>query len=193
LIVVRDDDKELIERAMRGDERAYRDLLERYQRPVYNICLRMVRNEQEAQDLAQDAFVKVFGMLDRYNPSYAFSNWLFKITSNLCIDSMRKRRVDTVPMDQPISSEKGEYERQYESPSDDPEEVMVKGQKMRMLAKAIDQLPEHYRIMIVLRHQEDLSYEEIAEALEVPLGTVKARIHRAREMLKSRLADQDFW
>lgn len=191
--MVRDDDKELIERAMRGDERAYRDLLERYQRPVYNICLRMVRNEQEAQDLAQDAFVKVFGMLDRYNPSYAFSNWLFKITSNLCIDSMRKRRVDTVPMDQPISSEKGEYERQYESPSDDPEEVMVKGQKMRMLAKAIDQLPEHYRIMIVLRHQEDLSYEEIAEALEVPLGTVKARIHRAREMLKSRLADQDFW
>ena len=191
--VVKDDDRELIERAKRGDERAFRELLRKYERPVFNICYRMVRNEQEAQDLAQDAFVKVFAMLERYNPSYAFSNWLFKITSNLCIDSMRKRRIATLPMDQPVTSDKGEYERQYESPTDNPETVMMKGEKMGMLAEAIDKLPEHYRIMIVLRHQEDLSYEEIADTLDVPLGTVKARIHRAREMLKSRLADKEFW
>jgi RNA polymerase sigma factor (sigma-70 family) len=187
------DDKELIARARGGDEAAYRVLLEKYQRPVFSICLRMVRNREEAEDLAQDAFMKVFAMLDRYNPSYAFSSWLFKITSNLCIDAIRKRRVETLPMDQPVQSDGGEYARQYESPDDDPARVFDKSEKMKQLSEAVDSLPPHYRVMILLRHQEDLSYEEIAETLEVPLGTVKARIHRAREMLKSRLAGKDFW
>ena len=153
----------------------------------------MIRNRQEAEDLAQEAFMKTFSMLDRYNPSFAFSNWLFKITSNLCIDSMRKRRIDTLAMDEPVQSGSGEFERQYESPGDDPERTMMKGEKMTMLQKAIENLPPHYRIMILLRHQEDLSYEEIAQTLDVPLGTVKARIHRAREMLKNRLEGKDFW
>ena len=187
------DDRELIARARGGDESAYRELLHRYERPVFNICLRMVRNREEAQDLAQDAFMKVFGMLERYNPAYAFSSWLFKITSNLCIDTIRKRKIDTLPMDQPVESESGEYARQYESPDDDPERVYVKAERMGQLAEAIDGLPAHYRVMIILRHQQDLSYEEIAETLDVPLGTVKARIHRAREMLKTRLAGKDFW
>ena len=187
------DDRELIAQAEGGDEAAYRVLLERYQRPVFNICLRMMRNREEAEDLAQDAFMKVFSMLDRYNPTYAFSSWLFKITSNLCIDAIRKRRIETLPMDQPVQSDSGEYARQYESPDDDPERVFAKSEKMKQLAQAVDGLPPHYRVMILLRHQEDLSYEEIAECLEVPLGTVKARIHRAREMLKTRLAGKDFW
>ena len=153
----------------------------------------MVRNREEAEDLAQEAFVKVFGMLERYNPTYAFSNWLFKITSNLCIDSMRKRRIQTLPMDSPIQSDKGEYERQYESPTDNPEVLAVKSERMDMLMAAIKRLPEHYRIMILLRHQENLSYDEIANTLDVPLGTVKARIHRAREMLKGRLDNDEFW
>jgi RNA polymerase sigma-70 factor (ECF subfamily) len=168
-------------------------LLSKYERPVFNICLRMVRNREEAEDLAQDAFVKVFSMLERYNPAYAFSNWLFKITSNLCIDSMRKRRIKTFPMDSPITTQKGEFERQYESPTEDPEKLVLKGEKMSTLARAIESLPSHYRIMILLRHQEDLSYEEIAATLDVPLGTVKARIHRAREMLKNRLDKEEFW
>ena len=99
------DDRELISRAREGDETAYRALLERYERPVFNICLRMLRSREEAEDLAQEAFMKVFGMLERYNPAYAFSSWLFKITSNLCIDTIRKRRIDTLPMDQPVSPE----------------------------------------------------------------------------------------
>jgi RNA polymerase sigma-70 factor (ECF subfamily) len=191
--VVKEEDRELIARARSGDEMAYRRLLGKYERAVFNICLKMVRDREEARDLAQDAFIKVFSMLDRYNPSFAFSNWLFKITSNLCIDSMRKRRVDTLPMDEPIRSAKGEYERQYASPTATPDKVLLKKEKMKLLARAIDELPPHYRIMIVLRHQEGLSYEEIAETLEVPLGTVKARIHRAREMLKTRLDGEDFW
>jgi RNA polymerase sigma-70 factor (ECF subfamily) len=190
---VKEEDKELIVLAQKGDERAYRTLLTKYERAVFNICLKMVRNREEARDLSQEAFMKVFSMLDRYNPSYAFSNWLFKITSNLCIDSMRKRRVSTLPMDEPIQSSKGEFERQYASPTDTPDKTLAKKERMALLARAIDSLPDHYRIMIVLRHQQDLSYEEIAETLDVPLGTVKARIHRAREMLKSRLENEDFW
>ena len=187
------DDRELIAGARKGDEAAYRVLLERYEHAVFNICLRMVRNREEAEDLAQEAFMKVFSMLERYNPAYAFSSWLFKITSNLCIDTIRKRRIETLPMDQPVQSESGEYARQYESPDDDPEDVLVKSEKMKQLSEAVDGLPPHYKVMILLRHQEDLSYEEIAECLDVPLGTVKARIHRAREMLKARLAGRDFW
>ncbi|MEJ2720026.1 MAG: sigma-70 family RNA polymerase sigma factor [bacterium] len=190
---MKEEDKELIVRARKGDERAYRALLVKYERAVFNICLKMVRDREEARDLAQDAFIKVFSMLERYNPSYAFSNWLFKITSNLCIDSMRKRKVETLPMDEPVKGSKGEYERQYASPAATPDRVLLKKEKMKMLGRAIEELPPHYRIMIVLRHQENLSYEEIAETLEVPLGTVKARIHRAREMLKTRLDGEDFF
>jgi RNA polymerase sigma-W factor len=190
---VREEDIQLIARARSGDERAFRALLDKYERAVFSICLRMVRNRDEAADLAQESFIKTFSMLERYNPTYAFSSWLFKITSNLCIDYLRKRRVETYAMDDPINGEKGEIQRQFEAPDPDPEQEMMKKEKMKRLEKAIDQLPAHYRIMLVLRHQENLSYEEIAECLEIPLGTVKARIHRAREMLRTSLKGQDFF
>jgi len=190
---VREEDIQLIARARTGDERAFRALLDKYERPVFSICMRMVRDREEATDLAQESFIKVFSMLDRYNPSYAFSSWLFKITSNLCIDFLRKRRIETFPMDQPIDGEKGEISRQYESPAPDPDAVLGRKQTMERLNEAIENLPEHYRIMLILRHQENLSYEEIAATLDIPLGTVKARIHRAREMLKTRLEEGDFF
>jgi RNA polymerase sigma-70 factor (ECF subfamily) len=189
--LVKQEDKELIVRARKGDERAFRALLAKYERAVFSICLRMVRNREQAEDLAQESFMKVFSMLERYNPSYAFSSWLFKITSNLCIDSIRKRKLETLPLDQPIQSAAGEFSRQYESSEDDPEKTMMGRERVERLKEAIESLPPHYRIMILLRHQEDLSYEEIADTLGVPLGTVKARIHRAREMLKNRLAGED--
>jgi RNA polymerase sigma-70 factor, ECF subfamily len=189
---VKEEDIQLVARARSGDERAFRALVEKYERPVFSICLRMVRNRDEATDLSQDSFIKVFASLDRYNPAYAFSSWLFKITSNLCIDYLRKRRVETYPMDEPIDGDNGEIRRQYEAPDPNPEEVFVRREKMGRLEAAIDALPEHYRIMLILRHQEDLSYEEIADNLSIPLGTVKARIHRAREMLKGLLGDTDF-
>ena len=190
---MREEDIQLVARARFGDERAFRTLVDKYQRAVFSICLRMVRNRDEATDLAQVSFIKVFASLDRYNPAYAFSSWLFKITSNLCIDHLRKRRVPTFAMDEPVDGEKGEIQRQYESPDPNPEETFSRSEKMRKLEAAIARLPEHYRIMLVLRHQEDLSYEEIADTLSIPLGTVKARIHRAREMLKGILDDVDFF
>jgi RNA polymerase sigma-70 factor (ECF subfamily) len=190
---VREEDIQLIARARTGDERAFRALLDKYERPVFSICMRMVRNRDEATDLAQEAFIKVFSMLERYNSSYAFSSWLFKITSNLCIDFLRKRRVETYPMDEPIDGEKGAIARQYESPSPDPDAVLSRKQAMERLGAAIEALPEHYRVMLILRHQENLSYEEIAATLDIPLGTVKARIHRAREMLRAHLEETDFF
>jgi RNA polymerase sigma-70 factor (ECF subfamily) len=190
---VKEDDILLINRARSGDELAFRELLTKYERAVFTICLRMIRNRDEANDLAQESFIKVFSMLERYNPSYAFSSWLFKITSNLCIDHLRKRRIETFAMDEPIAGEKGEIQRQYEAPDPDPEQEYIRKEKMLRLSEAIENLPPHYRIMLVLRHQENLSYEEIADSLEIPLGTVKARIHRAREMLKSSLKGKDFF
>jgi len=187
---LREEDRELIEKAQEGDERAFRALLTKYERAVYNICYKMVRDKEEARDLAQEAFMKVFAILDRYNPAYSFSNWLLKITSNLCIDSMRKRRIETLPMDQPIRTEKGDVERQYPAASDPPDKALLDKERAALLQQAIDKLPEHYRIMIVLRHQEDRSYDDIADILDIPLGTVKARIHRAREMLKNALENQ---
>jgi RNA polymerase sigma-70 factor (ECF subfamily) len=190
---LKEEDIQLVARARTGDERAFRALLEKYERAVFTICLRMVRNREEATDLAQESFIRVFASLDRYNPAYAFSSWLFKITSNLCIDHLRKRRVSTLAMDEPVESEKGEFTRQYEAPDPTPDEVFSRDEKMRRLEAGIAALPEHYRIMLVLRHQEDMSYEEIAESLAIPLGTVKARIHRAREMLRGILEETDFF
>lgn len=190
---MKEEDIQLVARARAGDERAFRALLEKYERAVFSICLRMVRNRDEATDLAQESFIKVFASLDRYNPDYAFSSWLFKITSNLCIDNLRKRRITTFAMDEPVESDKGEFTRQYVSPDPAPDETLSRNEKMQKLEKGIAALPEHYRIMLVLRHQEDLSYEEIAESLAIPLGTVKARIHRAREMLKTILEGEDFF
>jgi RNA polymerase sigma-70 factor (ECF subfamily) len=188
---VREEDIQLVARARSGDERAFRALLRKYERGVFSICLRMVRNREEAADLSQESFIKVFASLDRYNPAYAFSSWLFKITSNLCIDHLRKRRIDTRGMDDPIDGEGGEIQRQYVAPDPNPEEVFSRRERTGQLEAAIAALPEHYRIMLVLRHQEDLSYEEIADTLSIPLGTVKARIHRAREMLKGLLGGTD--
>jgi RNA polymerase sigma factor (sigma-70 family) len=190
---LREEDIQLVARARAGDERAFRVLLEKYERAVFSICLRMVRNRDEATDLAQESFIKVFGSLDRYNPAFAFSSWLFKITSNLCIDHLRKRRISTLAMDEPVEGEKGEFTRQYEAPDPTPDEIFSRNEKMQKLEAGIAALPEHYRIMLVLRHQEDMSYEEIAESLSIPLGTVKARIHRAREMLKAILEEGDFF
>jgi len=190
---LKQEDIQLIARARAGDERAFQALLGKYERAVFSICLRMVRDREGAADLAQEAFVKVFMMLERYDPTYAFSSWLFKITSNLCIDHLRKRRIETYAMDEPIDNERGEVQRQYVSGEPDPAQVLERKQKMHMLEEAVDRLPDHYRVMLILRHQEHLSYEEIARTLDIPLGTVKARIHRARETLKGLLEGRDFF
>jgi len=184
---VKKEDLLLVERCKCGDQVAYGQIVRKYQNSVYNLCRKMVRNPEEARDLAQEAFVKTFASLERYNPVYAFSSWLFKITSNLCIDHIRKQRMRLFSIDDPVDGDEGPLFRELADPRRRPDEVSEDSELRAAIEGAVGRLPEHYRVILVLRHQEQLSYEEIAAALEIPLGTVKARIHRAREGLKTHL------
>jgi RNA polymerase sigma-70 factor (ECF subfamily) len=181
------EDAELTRRCLAGEERAYRELIERYRRPVYTLVLRMLRSAEDAEDVAQETFVRMFRALDRYDPARPFSAWLFTIASRLAIDHLRRRRVRPMSLTREDAESGEEREIDVEDPGPGPEELTARREEERTTAERIEELPEHYRIVVVLRHQQDLSYEEIAEALQLPLGTVKARIHRARALLKERM------
>jgi RNA polymerase sigma-70 factor (ECF subfamily) len=178
-----DEDRELIERCLKGDEKSFEILLCRYRNSVFSICLRMVRNRSSAEDIAQEVFIKVFFALDRYDPSYPFSSWLNRITSNLCIDFLRREKDRTRSLDQPIGGDDDDLVIQIPARTAGPDREVESKEMMAVLEEALGALPEHYRIIVILRHQEQLSYEEISETLGIPLGTVKARIHRARNMI----------
>jgi RNA polymerase sigma-70 factor (ECF subfamily) len=180
-----DEDRILIERCLKGDEKAYEELLRTYRTSVFSICLRMVRNRATAEDIAQEVFIKVFAALDRYDPTYPFASWLNRITSNLCIDYLRKEKDRAISLDQPVGGGDDDLLIQLPSPAAGPDREMESREMMATLEEAMGLLPEHYRIIVILRHQEQLSYEEISDTLGIPLGTVKARIHRARTMIVS--------
>src|SRR5205823_13047830 len=165
---------------------AYGILLGRYRRVVYSLIYRMVGNAEEANDLAQEAFIRAFRNLASYDRSRSFANWLFKIASNLSIDYHRKRKLRTVSM---AVGEEGEEGREMEFPDPTPStlDVLVEQEDAERTGGLVESLPEHYRIVDLLRHSRDLSYEEISETLDLPVGTVKARLHRARAMLKLKL------
>ncbi len=184
-----DDTSLLLRRCLAGDEAAYRELVRRYQRAVYTVAIRMVRSAEDAEDVTQETFVRVFKALDRYDPSRPFQAWLFTITSRLCIDHLRRRRMKMVPL---VRAEPGTDEEQaidIADPGLGPEELTTRAEEEHGVRDLIDSLPPHYRIVVMLRHQQDLAYEEIAEILHLPLGTVKARLHRARALLKQRLGE----
>jgi RNA polymerase sigma-70 factor (ECF subfamily) len=180
-------DAELVRRCLAGDEGAYRELLGRYERQVYTLAMRMVRIREDAEDLTQETFVRMFGALERYDPSRPFPAWLLTIAARLSIDHLRRRRVKTIPLFRSEPGSDEEYVVDLRDPGIGPEEITEMREEERNAEALIASLPEHYRIVVVLRHQQDMSYEEIAEALRLPLGTVKARIHRARRLLKERL------
>ena len=185
-------DHELIALARTGSEKAYRELLDRYQRPVFSLVYRMVRDQELAEDLAQETFVKVFNHLDRFNPKYKFSSWIFKIASNLAIDTLRKREPDTVSLDGSRHAETpDEIESSritVESRDENPEEFLEAKELGQEIEQAIGKLRPEYRTAILLRHVEGRAYEEIAEIMSLPLGTVKTFIHRARGELRETLA-----
>jgi RNA polymerase sigma-70 factor (ECF subfamily) len=185
-------DHDLIALARTGSEKAYRELLDRYQRPVFSLVYRMVRDRELAEDLAQETFVKVFNHLDRFNPKYKFSSWIFKIASNLAIDTLRKREPITVSLDGSRNAETpDEVEATritVESKDENPEEFLEAKELGQEIERAIGLLRPDYRTAILLRHVEGRAYEEIAEVMGVPLGTVKTFIHRARSELREHLA-----
>lgn len=174
----------LVERAKEGDQTAYAELMDRYREPVFYMLLKMIKNNDDADDLTIEAFGKAFNRLDQYSPSYAFSTWLFKIASNNCIDFIRKKRVQLTSMDHAYSNVNGESVGiQVESESMDPAEVIMKKQKVIMMREVVSKLKPRYRELIEKRYFEELSYDEIAEEMDLPLGTVKAQLFRAREFM----------
>jgi RNA polymerase sigma-70 factor (ECF subfamily) len=173
----------LVERATNGDQKAYADLLGRYRDAIYFMLLKMVNNPDDADDLTIEAFGKAFKNLHQYTPNYAFSTWLFKIATNNCIDYIRKRRGgQTISIDQAKEGH-DEVPIHIQTDDPDPEESMISDQKVRLMREIVSKLKPRYRKLIEMRYFDELSYEEIAEELELPIGTVKAQLFRARELL----------
>jgi len=181
------DTNELIDRARTGEQSAYTELVRRYQPQVQAVCLKMVHNRETARDLTQETFVKAFGALATFDRTYTFSTWLYKIARNTCIDHFRRSKLETFSIDAPLRTREGEMERDFPSSIHTPERHLLLKERGRLITEAIDSLPDKYREVIHMRHTQELPYEEIADKLGVPLGTVKARLFRARELLKKRL------
>ncbi|HNR69628.1 MAG TPA: sigma-70 family RNA polymerase sigma factor [bacterium] len=181
----------LIHAALNGDQQAYKEIVNRFYGKIFALVLRMVKNRQEAEDLTQETFIKAFNSLATFNSEYAFSTWLYKIAANTCIDHFRKKRLLTFPLDNPITMQDSEIQREYPDQQEpEPDNRLINKERTTIIEDAISSLPAKYRQVIILRHKRDKSYEEIAEELALPLGTVKVRIFRAREMLKKALRDQ---
>lgn len=187
------DDRELVAFAVDGRESAFREILTRYERPVFSLVYRMVRDRSLAEDLAQEAFIKAFKAIDRYDPKYKFSSWIFKIANNLTIDHLRKRKLDTISIDGSPHATDAEQRAQtrlvIESTDEDPLEYVQNRELGSQIERAIGLLRPEYKTAVLLRHVEGYAYEEIADIMEVPLGTVKTYLHRARKELKDCLGE----
>jgi RNA polymerase sigma-70 factor (ECF subfamily) len=172
----------LVQKATKGDQKAYTELMDRYRDAIYFMLLKMVNNTSDAEDLTIEAFGKAFKNIDQYTPNYAFSTWLFKIATNNCIDFIRKKKANTISLDQAD-------EEEDKAPTDimanvlDPEESLIKAQKLKLMRSIVSRLKPRYRKLIELRYFKEYSYDEISEELELPIGTVKAQLFRARELL----------
>ena len=184
------EDSEVIQAALKGDNRAYKKLMNKYHDAIFNFILRMVRDRPQVEDLTQEAFIKAFGSLKNFNDEFAFSTWLYKIAMNNCIDYIRKRKLLLYSIDKPIESKDSDYMFELPDESYEADKEMISDQRSRVLTEAIERLPEKYRRVIHLRHVEERSYEEIAATLKLPIGTVKAHIFRARELLNKYLKDK---
>ncbi len=184
-------DADVVRLAQQGRELAFRELVRRYERPVFSLVYRMVRDRETAEDLAQDAFVKVLNHIDKYSPEFKFSSWLFKIANNVAIDHLRRRRLDTVSLDgNPNATTAAEVEASTIELGADQESALDELEAKELgsaIERAIAKLRPEYRACIMLRHVEGRSYEEIAATLDLPLGTVKTYIHRARHELRKAL------
>ena len=185
-------DQEIVALARAGEEAAYRELIRRYERPLFSLLFRMVRDRELAEDLAQETFVKALNAIESYRPEFKFSSWIFKIANNAAIDHLRRRELDTLSLEGSPQAETPEAIEatalqiggRQESPLAEAEARELGGQ----IEAAIAQLRPEYRSCILLRHVEGRAYEEIAEILNLPLGTVKTYIHRARNELRQALA-----
>src|SRR5438105_2723905 len=180
------DDRVLVSRILEGDRDRFTELVKRYQKRVVNYVYRITHRYEEAHDLTQEIFVKVFMALDRYDPKYQFSTWLFRIAQNTAIDTLRKKSIVEVPIAKPAEDE-DKKDREFADTGVSPYRALKNKQLASAIDKAVLELPPDYRELIQLRHFAELSYDEIASMKRLPLGTVKNKLFRARNMLKETL------
>lgn len=178
-------EKYLLKRSKDGDIQAFEQLIENYQTKVFNIALRIIGNYDDANDLAQEVFLRVYKSIKSFKGESSFSTWIYKITKNVCLDEIRKRRnKNVISLDEEIKLNSGEVTRQVESSDDTPDVALEKSEMKDLINKAISELSDEHRVVIVLRDIQGFSYEEIAKIIDCPEGTVKSRINRARKALK---------
>ncbi|MCY4001020.1 MAG: sigma-70 family RNA polymerase sigma factor [Bacteroidetes bacterium] len=183
-------DQDLVSRALNGDQSGYSLLVKKYQKGLHLHIKRTIGDFSGIEDLVQEAFMKAFKALDSYSTNYAFSTWLYKIASNHAIDYKRKKRLATISLDTPISTKDGEIQHEISDDTYRPDQSIEGGQRTTIIQDVIDQLPPKYNRVIVMRHQQEKTYEEIAQELDLPLGTVKAHIFRARRLMYLHLKDK---
>lgn len=171
-------DEELVSLCLNGDTSAFEEIVSRYKKLVYSVVYKMIPDREEVNDVSQEVFIRIYRSLDKYNPEYKMSTWIVKITTNLCLDTLRKKKQDTVSLDDAIG---------VSSSIDTPEEALIKDQRTQLIKNAIDELPQKYKILITLFHSNGLSYEEMTKVLNEPMSIIKNRLYRARLMLKGKL------
>ena len=181
-------EKDLIRRAKQGDMLAFEELILQHEKIVYNVALRMMNHSEDARDISQEVFLKAYRNLANFDERSAFSTWLYRITHNTCIDEMRKRKgKQNYSLEEELENEDGSMQRQIANEGDTPEESLLREEQKSEILQALDTLSEEHKAAIILRDVKGLSYEEISEILELSLGTVKSRISRARNQLKTEI------
>lgn len=183
-------DVELIAKAIRGREDGFEELVRRYQRPITAYVYRMLSDYESSLDVTQEVFIKVYNSLDKYSSDYKFSTWLYRIAHNAAIDYMRRNSANLQSLE--TENEEGAYQLQLESPLLTPEQERERSEWRSEIEAVVKCLPAVYRELILLRHSQDLSYDEIAEVTNLPLGTVKNRLFRAREMMREIFIERGF-
>ncbi|MDP4180034.1 MAG: sigma-70 family RNA polymerase sigma factor [Bacillota bacterium] len=171
-------DVELINRCIKGDQDAFSEIVSRYKRLVFKVVFNIINNEHEVNDISQEVFLKVYKNLRSYNPEYKFSTWIVKVATNHCLDTVRKKKVDSLSIEEAAD---------VSDKNDTPEESYIRKEKVQRIREAISELPEKYRVPIILFHQNGLSYEEMMKVMNEPITIIKNRLYRARLMLKGKL------
>ncbi|MCI0531729.1 MAG: sigma-70 family RNA polymerase sigma factor [candidate division Zixibacteria bacterium] len=180
-------DQDLVKQALEGDQMAYKALMRRHERAIFHVIFRLVRHSEESRDLVQETFMKAFASLATYKDQFRFSTWLYRIAANCSIDYIRKKKIEALSLDQPIQTRDSQVKIELPDTSQNPEAEWFRRKQIGSIQEAIDSLPESYREVILMRHKDEKSYQEISEILSLPVGTVKARIFRGRELLKKKL------
>lgn len=178
------DELKIIECCLLGNREEFSKLIDKYKNMVYNLTYRMCNNLDDAEDLSQEAFLRAFQSLSRFNPAYKFSTWLYQITLNIVRDRFKKKNLNCLSLDVPIETNDSEIYRQHSDHTNNPEEIFSRKEKSKSIERAILSLPLTYREVIVLRHLQNLSYSEISSILKMPTGVIKVRLYRARQALK---------